>query len=34
MTTDKYKTLRYRLMEIESWPLEYMFKFITRNNFV
>jgi len=31
MTTDKYKTLRYRLMEIESWPLEYMFKFITPN---
>ncbi len=28
---DKFKTLRYRLMETESWPLEYMFKFITPN---
>ncbi|MFV0589979.1 MAG: DUF493 family protein [Draconibacterium sp.] len=29
--TDKFKTLRYRLMETESWPLKYMFKFITPN---
>ncbi|MGQ8338794.1 DUF493 family protein [Sunxiuqinia sp. A32] len=29
---DTYKNLRYRLMETEEWPLEYMFKFITPNN--
>ena len=28
---DKYKNLRYRLMETESWPLKYMFKFIIPN---
>lgn len=32
MKTDKFKNLRYRLMETESWPLKYMFKFITPNN--
>ncbi len=32
MMRDKYKNLRYRLMESETWPLEYMFKFITPNN--
>ncbi len=31
MERDKYKNLRYRLMESETWPLEYMFKFITPN---
>lgn len=31
MTSDKFKNLRYRLMEVESWPLKYMFKFITPN---
>ncbi|MCK3682805.1 DUF493 family protein [Maribellus sp. YY47] len=31
MKTDKFKTLRYRLMEMETWPLKYMFKFITPN---
>nr|WP_321354256.1 DUF493 family protein [uncultured Draconibacterium sp.] len=31
MNIDKYKNLRYRLMETESWPLKYMFKFITPN---
>ncbi|HYQ56799.1 MAG TPA: DUF493 family protein [Draconibacterium sp.] len=31
MKRDKYKNLRYRLMETESWPLKYMFKFITPN---
>ncbi|PTN09379.1 DUF493 family protein [Mangrovibacterium marinum] len=31
MNTDKFKNLRYRLMESESWPLKYMFKFITPN---
>ncbi len=31
MKKDKYKNLRYRLMETETWPLEYMFKFITPN---
>ncbi len=31
MKTDKFKTLRYRLMETETWPLKYMFKFITPN---
>ncbi|QIA06225.1 DUF493 family protein [Draconibacterium halophilum] len=31
MSTDKYKNLRYRLMETETWPLKYMFKFITPN---
>ena len=28
---DKYKNLRYRLMETENWPLKYMFKFIIPN---
>ncbi|AHW59383.1 hypothetical protein SAMN05444285_13928 [Draconibacterium orientale] len=28
---DKYKNLRYRLMESETWPLKYMFKFIIPN---
>ena len=28
---DKYKNLRYRLMESEKWPLKYMFKFIIPN---
>ena len=32
MDQDKFKNLRYRLMEIETWPLKYMFKFITPNN--
>ncbi|MFV0268357.1 MAG: DUF493 family protein [Draconibacterium sp.] len=32
MKTDKFKTLRYRLMETETWPLKYMFKFITPNS--
>jgi len=32
MEKDKFKNLRYRLMETETWPLEYMFKFITPNN--
>jgi len=31
MKRDKYKNLRYRLMEAETWPLKYMFKFITPN---
>lgn len=31
MNIDKYKNLRYRLMETENWPLKYMFKFITPN---
>ncbi len=31
MERDKFKNLRYRLMEVESWPLKYMFKFITPN---
>lgn len=32
MDKDKFKNLRYRLMETEQWPLKYMFKFITPNN--
>ena len=32
MKTEKFQSLRYRLMETETWPLEYMFKFITPNN--
>ena len=32
MEKDQFKNLRYRLMEIEEWPLEYMFKFITPNS--
>jgi hypothetical protein len=32
MKIDKFKNLRYRLMETETWPLKYMFKFITPNN--
>lgn len=31
MNLDKYKNLRYRLMETETWPLKYMFKFIIPN---
>ena len=31
MAKEKFKNLRYRLMETEKWPLEYMFKFITPN---
>jgi hypothetical protein len=31
MERDKFKNLRYRLMEAENWPLRYMFKFITPN---
>ncbi|WP_319231012.1 DUF493 family protein [Draconibacterium orientale] len=31
MEIDKYKNLRYRLMESEKWPLKYMFKFIVPN---
>ena len=29
---DKFKNLRYRLMENDKWPLKYMFKFIVPNN--
>ncbi|WP_167616017.1 DUF493 family protein [Maribellus sediminis] len=32
MDIDKYKNLRYRLMENNNWPLKYMFKFITPNH--
>ena len=32
METDKYKNLRYRLLEFDTWPLKYMFKFITPNH--
>lgn len=32
MKIDKYKNLRYRLMENDNWPTKYMFKFITPNN--
>jgi uncharacterized protein len=32
MKIDKYKNLRYRLMELDNWPQKYMFKFITPNN--
>lgn len=28
---DKFSTLRYRLLESETWPLKYMFKFIVPN---
>ena len=31
MTTDKFRNLRYRLMESGNWPMKYMFKFITPN---
>ncbi len=31
MNTDKFRNLRYRLMENGSWPLKYMFKFISPN---
>ena len=31
MEKDHFKNLRYRLMEAEEWPLEYMFKFIAPN---
>lgn len=31
MTKDKFKNLRYRLMETGTWPSKYMFKFITPN---
>lgn len=26
-----YDTLRYRLLEIDNWPVKYMFKFIVPN---
>jgi len=32
MEKDKFKNLRYRLMEADTWPMKYMFKFITPNN--
>ncbi len=32
MKKDTFQNLRYRLMEFESWPMKYMFKFITPNN--
>lgn len=32
MKQDNFQNLRYRLMEVETWPLKYMFKFITPNN--
>ncbi|HZH72391.1 MAG TPA: DUF493 family protein [Mariniphaga sp.] len=31
MNTDKFRNLRYRLMENSSWPMKYMFKFISPN---
>ena len=32
MKTDKFRNLRYRLMETEEkWPVKYMFKFISPN---
>ena len=31
MNIDKFRNLRYRLMENGSWPLKYMFKFISPN---
>ncbi len=31
MNIDKFRNLRYRLMENESWPMKYMFKFISPN---
>lgn len=31
METEKFRNLRYRLLETESWPLKYMFKFIAPN---
>lgn len=32
MATDKFRNLRYRLMENGSWPMKYMFKFISPNH--
>lgn len=32
MSKDKFQNLRYRLMETDSWPITYMFKFIAPNN--
>jgi uncharacterized protein len=31
MNIDKFKNLRYRLMENAIWPMKYMFKFISPN---
>jgi uncharacterized protein len=31
MNIDKFRNLRYRLMEIGNWPIKYMFKFISPN---
>lgn len=31
MVTDKFKNLRYKLLENNNWPLRYMFKFIAPN---
>ncbi len=31
MNIDKFRNLRYRLMENRNWPLKYMFKFISPN---
>ncbi|WP_372948461.1 DUF493 family protein [Mariniphaga sp.] len=31
MNIDKFRNLRYRLMENRSWPIKYMFKFISPN---
>ncbi len=31
MNIDKFRNLRYRLMENGSWPMKYMFKFISPN---
>lgn len=31
MNIDKFRNLRYRLMENKSWPMKYMFKFISPN---
>ncbi len=32
MQKNKFKNLRYRLMETETWPSKYMFKFIVPNS--
>jgi len=31
MNIDKFRNLRYRLMETGNWPMKYMFKFISPN---
>lgn len=31
MNIDKFRNLRYRLMENAKWPMKYMFKFISPN---